>query len=254
MTPLPYNTPFLKSTPNNVAFLAQADLMVLLMQMMMPPSVHVKGMFNDLPNIDEMLQYAGLPDQNQLAELFQQVRQHGQATELDIWELEYNRLFGGNVLCPINETGFIQREKGPILADIAGFYQAFGFQLSDTAKDKVDHLRCELEFIALLLIMLAKAQEEDLTEGFTVTQEALAAFTFDHLGEWLDAFCERLQELTVLPYYQNVAQFLTKSWASLVSLHQLPMPTRVELEKTLGVVEETPYECGMVDEESTEKS
>jgi TorA maturation chaperone TorD len=252
MTPLPYNTPFLKSTPDNVTFLAQADLVVLLMQMMMPPSVHVKGMFDDVTDIDEMLEYSNLPNPHQLAELFQQIRIHGQATQLDIWEQEYNRLFEGNVLCPINETGFVRRERGAILADIAGFYQAFGFQLSDTAKDKVDHLRCELEFVALLLIMLAKAQEEALTEGFTVTQEALAAFTFDHLGEWLDAFCERLQELTVLPYYQQVAQFLTQSWAGLVSLHQLPMPTGVGVEKTLADREETPYECGMV-EETVEK-
>jgi TorA maturation chaperone TorD len=242
MNKLPYNH-LLKVDANNIAFMAQADLVVLLVQLMTPPSTHLQNMLVEVPEIDELLQYSGVPDRDTLAQTFQDIRQTGQAVSLDIWAQEYNRLFEGNVLCPINESGFVRRDKGAILADIAGFYKAFGFQLAANTSEKVDHLICELEFVVLLLVMLAKAREQNLTEGYSVTYDALAAFCHDHLGEWLELFCQQLTQMTVLPVYQQIAKLIQSAWSGVLTVNQLPIAEGSL--PAVAIEEGTPYECDM---------
>ncbi|MCZ7582039.1 MAG: molecular chaperone TorD family protein [Deltaproteobacteria bacterium] len=101
---------------------------------------------------------------------------------------EHNRLFLGNVICPINEAGYIRRDKGAILADAAGFYRAFGFSLPDDAGERVDHLVGELEFLALLRVMSANARIAGHADEARVADEAASDFVADHLGEWLPLF------------------------------------------------------------------
>jgi TorA maturation chaperone TorD len=137
----------------------------------------------------------------------------------------------------------VRRDKGAILADIAGFYKAFGFQLAENTSEKVDHLICELEFVVLLLIMLAKAREENLTEGYSVTYDALAAFCHDHLGEWLELFCQQLTQMTVLPVYQQIAKMIQRAWSGVMTVNHLPIPESSLPE--IATEEGTPYECGM---------
>jgi TorA maturation chaperone TorD len=163
-----------------------------------------------------------------------------------VWEEEYSRLFEGAALCSLYESGFIRRDKGVILADIAGFYQAFGFTLADNAGEKVDHLVCELEFVALLLVMLAKAQDQGMIEAARITHEALGTFNVDHLGEWVSVFCDRLVMLSVLPLYHHLARMLLEVWSGIVMVNGLPT---IEGGTVTAVTEEvgTPYECDRID-------
>ncbi len=226
---------------DSITLLAQADLLLFIAQMFAPPSAELQKMLEiEVPDIKELLQKSGISEPNRLEELFQQIRQ--QAQGLDTWAGEYNRLFETNVACSINETGIIRRDKGVILADITGFYNAFGFKLSEKATEKADHLTGELEFVAMLLVMLAQTQDE---EALRTTHHALNSFSFDHIGEWLPMFCERLTEATSLSFYQHLAKLLQGVWNEVVAINSLPIPEEEMME--LPEDDGTPYECDMAE-------
>ncbi|OAD19155.1 cytoplasmic chaperone TorD family protein [Candidatus Thiomargarita nelsonii] len=228
---------------DHLALLAQADLLFLIAQMFAPPSAEMQQMLEiEVPEIKKLLNNSSLAEPDNLAEIYQQIRQQAQSLNLETWTAEYNHLFEGNVACPINESGFIRRDKGVILADIAGFYHAFGFKLSEEASEKADHLTGELEFVAMLLVMLAQAPDQ---EARRTTHDALGSFSFDHLGEWLPTFCERLTETSTLQIYQQMAKLLLSAWTGILTLNQLPLPEGDI--QNLPEDDGTPYECGMVE-------
>jgi len=241
--PLQQQVEWSKEEIDHLALLAQADLLFLIAQMFAPPSAEMRKMLEiEVPDIKKLLQNSGLPEPDNIAETYQQIRQ--QVLNLDTWAAEYNRLFEGNVACPINESGFIRRDKGVILADIAGFYRAFGLELSKNASEKVDHLTGELEFVAMLLVMLAQAPDQETTR---TTHDALGSFSFDHLGEWLPTFCERLTETSTLPIYQNQAKLLLSAWTGVIRNNKLPLPEGDI--QNLPEDDGTPYECDMAEQQ-----
>ena len=99
--------------------------------------------------------------------------------------------------CPAYETAYAhtfsrQRE----LADIAGFYRAFGVRIEG---ERPDHLAVECEFASLLCTKEAVAAASGLTEERARTREARAAFLADHLGTWLFLYGEDLRSRAQLP-------------------------------------------------------
>ena len=158
---------------------------------------------------------------------------------------EYARLFDGAVACPINETAYVRRDKGAILADLCGFYRAFGFEPAAGTGEKADHLVTELEFLGLLQVMLARACETGHREQRRVAQSALVAYCTDHLAEWIGAFCERLEATTSLRFYRRTAAALRGiSGATFRDLGVVPSePPCLAADVAPG----TPYECGLID-------
>lgn len=108
---------------------------------------------------------------------------------------EYERLFEGAVLCPPYETSY---EADPFraarqLADVAGFYRAFGAEAQGPAAERPDHAGCELEFLAFLAAGRAAAEASGDRERAAIAAEVEDAFLRDHLGRWLPAFCRRVE-------------------------------------------------------------
>lgn len=96
------------------------------------------------------------------------------------------------------------------LADISGFYGAFGFGPNS---DRPDHLIAEIEFTSFLAFREADAVASGEAEGAEICRNALDAFLRDHLGCWLNEFTERLErEDHVNPYIPII-----KSLASYVA-------------------------------------
>ena len=166
---------------------------------------------------------------------------------------EWNRLFEGSVICPINETAYVRRDKGMIIGDICGFYQAFGFEPDATSGEKADHLITELEYIVLLLIMLANAERDGSTGESAITTDALRAFLADHVGEWIRLFAARLAASSPSELYGGAAAVLELWWDALARRFGLPAFDR--LDDTPGDVEfhpeDTPYECDLDQRDST---
>lgn len=228
-----------------IPHLAQADALLLLARLLSGPSPDLAGRVEAArESLDELLSAMGAAERRGL---WQEALAHARALDPEAWADEHTRLFEGPAPCPINETGYVRRDKGQILADVAGFYRAFGFRLERGSGEKLDHLVAELEFCALLLVMLARAEADpDMTEQADVTRDALAAFARDHLGEWVGGFAARLTLTTNLPFYAALARLLEGVWADVCDANGLPRPAG----KRLACAEEdpgTPYECGLAD-------
>ncbi|MEE9279767.1 MAG: molecular chaperone TorD family protein [Myxococcota bacterium] len=79
------------------------------------------------------------------------------------------------------------------LADIAGFYRAFGVEVTP-GSERVDHIAAELEFMHLLAVKQALAEDRGESENAAICRDASAAFLRDHLGRWCPRFGAQLED------------------------------------------------------------
>ncbi len=128
---------------------------------------------------------------------------------------EYSRLFLGAGLVPLREGGFGggSRFAGEPagMADVSGFYLAFGFALPDLAASPPDSLGAELEFMSLLNLKLALALQRRRTEHARITRTAMAHFLEDHLGSWAEAFEAALVNASAAPAYRTMGGLLART-------------------------------------------
>jgi len=97
--------------------------------------------------------------------------------------------------CPVYETDYGPRDvwrQSNELADIAGFYRAFGF---DPLGERPDHAAVELEFIHVLAYKEAWATAHHDTAHADVCRKAAVAFERDHALTWLPALGGRVELL-----------------------------------------------------------
>jgi nitrate reductase assembly molybdenum cofactor insertion protein NarJ len=93
------------------------------------------------------------------------------------------------------------------LADISGFYQAFGFR---AAGERPDHVAPELEFVSLLFVKEAYARISGNDEGAIICEEARARFLAEHLFQWLPSFTTRLSEAEASPALNALGRFIRR--------------------------------------------
>lgn len=111
----------------------------------------------------------------------------------DALRLRWGRLFEHGRVAPY-EMSYLRPGLGgqtARLADVSGFFRAFGFRV---AHDRPDHCVAELEFAAFLAFGEARAHADGDTAGVDVFSDASAKFLRDHLGGWLDLFALRIRE------------------------------------------------------------
>lgn len=122
---------------------------------------------------------------------------------------EYVRLFVKGEAPPYETTYGGSRSalggKMQQLADIAGFYRAFGFQVSG---ERPDHLVPELEFTALLYVKEAYARMAGSTEGALVCVESRSKFMGEHLLTWLPSFQQQVSKAARHPPFPALAFLL----------------------------------------------
>ena len=132
---------------------------------------------------------------------------------------EYDRVFGLVVPreCPPYETEYHPCSetffRSQQLADIAGFYRAFGLETGHETPERPDHIAMELEFMAFLLTKkrLATAdaaQHVDAAEHVQVCADAERGFFREHLAWWLPAFATGLRRKSRDGYYAAVSRVL----------------------------------------------
>jgi TorA maturation chaperone TorD len=123
---------------------------------------------------------------------------------------EYTRVFLGNGPCSLHETAYGdgRRMAGrpSELADIGGFYAAFGVELAARSPDLPDLLPTELEFYSLLLVKQAYALSRNWPEQRSIAARAAREFMEHHLGRWSGAFAESMLEHCLLPAYRELAR------------------------------------------------
>ena len=130
---------------------------------------------------------------------------------------EYIRLFAGNAACHPNETAYgdARRIAGRSheLADINGYYSAFGVQASPVAPQLPDHIASEIEFLAVLLVKEAYALTRRRRAQATLTRHAARSFLAQHLGRWSATFAASLRETSTEPAYRALASAIEQSVA-----------------------------------------
>jgi TorA maturation chaperone TorD len=128
---------------------------------------------------------------------------------------EYDQSFEpwGAAACLPNETAHAPEtpQEGLVrtfeLADVAGFYRAFGVEVSP-ASERPDHVAVELEFMHLLAVKQLAAEQGALAEQARICQEAASAFLRDHLGRWCPKLAAALAERAESRVYRLAGELL----------------------------------------------
>jgi TorA maturation chaperone TorD len=153
---------------------------------------------------------------------------------------EYNRVFGLATVkeCPPYETEYHATSepffRSQQLADVAGFYRAFGLDPSRAAPERPDYLPLELEFMAFLLMKKRLAAEAEDSEHIAICAAAEVSFFRDHLAWWVPAFAASLRRRAGGGLYAQLGQVL----AALIPVER----QRLGVPATSGPVRASPLE------------
>lgn len=129
---------------------------------------------------------------------------------------DHRRVFS-NVIsldCPPYETLFGNDHvfgQSYTMGDIAGFYNAFGLQLSQDIHERLDHLSVELEFVHYLAYKESYAILHDGLEKLQTVVDAEKKFVKEHLGRWVPLFAGMLKKKADYGFYKTLADF-TADW------------------------------------------
>jgi TorA maturation chaperone TorD len=96
-------------------------------------------------------------------------------------------------VCASDYGGDGYADKGPFLANVAGFYRAFGFE--PAAGENPDHFASLFEFLGFLALKQAWAVHDRDGGQAEVAAEAEAKLASEYVHPYLDRFVERLSSL-----------------------------------------------------------
>jgi len=131
------------------------------------------------------------------------------AFNIDQLQSEHRRVFGlAGSLCYETEYGLPHEfRQSQELADLAGFYRAFGFNVGGLVRERPDHLAVELEFMCALALKEAYAAEKGIAEYVEVSVDAQRKFIEDHLGRWIDLLAQSVALNAIDGPYLALARF-----------------------------------------------
>ncbi len=140
---------------------------------------------------------------------------HIDGTELEGLQAQYQRAFGHlpRPDCPPYESGYLGAHlfrQVNVMADVAGFYRAFGLRIGGQEPERVDHLTVELEFMRFLAYKEAFALVHDGRARADICRRAQRRFWREHLGPWLPTFASLLAEKVQAGFYGDLAPGLVE--------------------------------------------
>ena len=217
-----------------------------------------------LDNLTKLLEDKG---GEETKERLQEVAGHFDAIEEWIssegsnWNLQdlrddHKRVFS-NVIsldCPPYETLFGNDHvfgQSYTMGDIAGFYNAFGLQLSQDIHERLDHLSVELEFIHYLAYKESYALLHDGKEKLQTVVDAEKKFVKEHVGRWVPLFAGMLKKKADYGFYKILADF-TSAWVGFeiayLGVSPQPYSETDYRPATFGNPEGQSFECGAQDQ------
>jgi putative dimethyl sulfoxide reductase chaperone len=156
---------------------------------------------------------------------------------IDELEASYRYLFGhtGRPKAPPYETVYGEEtlfQQPQELADIAGFFSAFGLTVNTEAHERVDHISCECEFLCFLTRKEAYALEpveraaspfQNDASTLEETRKAQRLFLKDHLGRFAPAFSNLLNREDPNGFYGILGRLCFDFVQSECARYQVPM-------------------------------
>ena len=149
---------------------------------------------------------------------------------------EFVRLFNPSLHanCPpygTEYTGAHVFMRAQQLADIAGFYRAFGLRVAADFRERPDHIATELEFMQVLALKEARALARRERAHAGICRRAQARFLQEHLGRWLAPYAAKLTAQDGEGFYARLASlardFVGKDAARLGVEPQIGVAPRV---------------------------
>ncbi|MCF6157917.1 MAG: hypothetical protein E3K32_04950 [wastewater metagenome] len=137
--------------------------------------------------------YKGIDDVAELGKCLDEVDELYQGNPVDTLQGIYQRIVGHTISkeCPLFETQYGAAhvyQQTHELADIQGFYKAFGLEASDLEKERVDHVSVEFEFMHFLLYKQAYALENHSEDKAELCRDTQKKFLKEHIGKWVPLF------------------------------------------------------------------
>ena len=184
-----------------------------------------------------------------LAKAFEEDSDHASISGL---ESDYARLFDASIQtpCPPYESNYGSNHTYDLtreLADVAGFYRAFGLNMSNTNKEMPDHISAEMEFMHILTLKEAHATMKGWSDKISLTRDAQKKFLQAHLGRWTSAICTAIQQSADVKFYRELADITNSHIEREVSMFKIT-PERI----TKNVESEAPPEELGCSEETSE--
>lgn len=177
--------------------------------------------------------------------------------DADVLAASFWRLFGHTtrgLICACEteygpDNGFHQPQQ---LADIAGYYLAFGLRPVAAGDTRADHIACECEFMNFLSRKQAHLLDRreaggDVSETLDVTEMAERSFLRDHLGRFGRAFAARVAAEDEDGYFGTLGRLLlafVDAECARAGVEAGPVDLIVRPEEP----DETPMACGTADE------
>ncbi len=171
-------------------------------------------------------------------------------------QAEHRRVFSNVITldCPPYETLFGNDHvfgQAHTMGDIAGFYRAFGVELSKDIHERMDHLSVELEFMHFLAYKESYARCHDGADKIQVVVDAQKKFVKEHIGRWVPLFARMLVRKADNGFYRHMAD-IASDWMDFESayLGVTPQPySEADYRPaTFNSPEGQTYECGAQDQ------
>jgi TorA maturation chaperone TorD len=183
------------------------------------------------------------------------------ASECVNWQLsdlqaEHRRVFSNVITldCPPYETLFGNDHvfaQSQVMGDIAGFYRAFGVELSKDIHERLDHLSVEFEFMHFLAYKESYSRCHDGADKTQIVLEAQKKFVKNHIGRWVPLFCRMLVKKAGSGFYKHVADLMAE-WmdfeAAFLGVAPQPYSETDYRPATFNSPEGQTYECGAQDQ------
>lgn len=158
-------------------------------------------------------------------------------------EAAYHRTLGPPASCSPYEADYTSTSPFMMareLADIAGFYRAFGCEASPGAAERVDHVGVELEFLALLAL---REHQAGRMEDASLVADAQARFLEAHAARWLPAFAERLTLARGHAVFRSLGSLAARAVHVDAEARGLAPPPLPDAARRLAPLQDAP-ECG----------
>ena len=146
---------------------------------------------------------------------------------------EFTDAFGHIVStdCPPYEGEYGQAHifhKSHSLADLSGFFKAFGLEPDPGLKDRLDHISVELEFMHFMSLKEAHAlRQRHGNAKVEICRKGQRSFLEQHLGYWACSFAGRLSELAGGGAYASLARGLDYFVRAEMLARELPVGPRL---------------------------
>lgn len=125
---------------------------------------------------------------------------------------EHYRLFGPNPLVPLDLAHYLSEnpfEQSKKMADMAGFYRAFGVDCQ--SGNRVDNISVLFEFLSYLHLKRLNARQKKLKDQEEISENAIRSFVRDFLLEGIGAFQKRLSVNSGQNFYNLLGKIALKS-------------------------------------------